>query len=120
MLTLFTYKKCTTCQKATHFLNDQSIAFTEHPIRETPPSKNQLKAMLNYYKGDIKKLFNTSGQDYRAMNMKSKLPELNEEAALNLLNQNGNLVKRPFLLDKTAGLVGFKEDEWRLFCERTV
>lgn len=69
--------------------------------------------MLGYLQGDLKKLFNTSGQDYKAMNMKEKLPKLNESEALHLLSQNGNLVKRPFVLAPNAGWVGFDEAMWQ-------
>ena len=73
--------------------------------------------MLSHYDGDIKKLFNTSGQDYRALDMKAKLPGLNDDEALELLSNNGNLIKRPFLLTEAVGTVGFKEEQWlQLFC----
>lgn len=66
-------------------------------------------------KGDRRILFNTSGQEYRALNMKEKLPAMSDSEALKLLSRNGNLVKRPFILDESAGvfLTGFKEDEWK-------
>ncbi len=82
-------------------------------IRETPPTLTELKQMLKAVGGDLKKLFNTSGQDYKALNLKDKLPGLSTDEALKLLNQNGNLVKRPFVLSAESGWVGFKEDEWQ-------
>jgi arsenate reductase-like glutaredoxin family protein len=69
--------------------------------------------MLAFQKGDLKKLFNSSGQDYRDMNLKEKLPTLSEADALALLLRHGNLVKRPFLLAPKFGLVGFKPDAWK-------
>ena len=90
----------------------QGIEFEEIPIRETPPTKVELKQMLGYLDGDLRKLFNTSGGDYRSMNLKETLPTLSEEEAFELLSGNGNLVKRPFLLAKDKGAVGFKEDVW--------
>jgi len=95
------------------FLTEKGIEFQEVPIREQPPTKTELKRMLEVYGGDLRKLFNTSGLDYKALNMKDKLPTLPVEDALALLSQNGNLVKRPFLLTDKAGLVGFKEEEWQ-------
>lgn len=63
--------------------------------------------------GDLKRLFNTSGQDYKAMGMKDRLPDLTEAEALDLLHAHGNLVKRPFLLlPDGRGTTGFKEAEW--------
>jgi arsenate reductase len=94
------------------FLEAKGVEFQEVPIREQPPTKAELKRMLEIYGGDLRKLFNTSGMDYKALNMKDKLPTLSVEEALKLLNENGNLVKRPFALTDKVGLVGFKEEEW--------
>lgn len=94
------------------FLTAKGVEFQEVPIREQPPTKTELKRMLEIYGGELRKLFNTSGMDYKALNMKDKLPTLSVEEALTLLSGNGNLVKRPFALTDKAGLVGFKEEEW--------
>ncbi len=96
------------------WLREEGSDFAEIPIRETPPTISELKTMLAAYGGEIRRLFNTSGLDYRALNLKEKLAEMSEDESLKLLNQNGNLVKRPFLLDDSSSiaLVGFKEDEW--------
>ena len=90
----------------------KGIHFSEIPIRETPPTIAELRTMLAAYDGEMRRLFNTSGLDYRALNLKEKLTEMSEKEALELLTKNGNLVKRPFLLDGDNGLalVGFKED----------
>ncbi|MEM9026148.1 MAG: ArsC/Spx/MgsR family protein [Verrucomicrobiota bacterium] len=95
------------------WLNDNNLSHTQIPIRETPPSIDELRLMLSFQNGQIRKLFNTSGQDYRKLGLKETLPTLSEEEALALLSSNGNLVKRPFLLTDEAGLVGFKEADWR-------
>ncbi|MDF7808866.1 arsenate reductase family protein [Pontiellaceae bacterium B12219] len=108
---IYTYSKCSTCRKGTKWLKEQNIAFEEIPIRETPPSMDELRQMLGYI-GDLKKLFNTSGQDYRALGMKDKLPTMSTDEALELLASNGNLIKRPFLIDTDKGTTGFKEDVW--------
>ncbi len=94
------------------FLEAKGVEFQEVPIREQPPTKAELKRMLEIYGGDLRKLFNTSGLDYKALNMKDKLPKLSVDEALALLSQNGNLVKRPFALTDKTGLVGFKPEEW--------
>ena len=70
--------------------------------------------MLKLYKGNIRRLFNTSGGDYKTLNLKDKLPDLSDSAAMDLLAANGNLVKRPFVLTKNGGVVGFKEEEWKV------
>lgn len=113
MLKVYTYAQCDTCRKAVKFLRGKGIEFQEIPIRETPPPLSELKAMLQAQDGELRKLFNTSGGDYKALRLSAKLPELSEVEALKLLAGNGNLVKRPFVIDAGIHLVGFKEDEWR-------
>ena len=109
---VYQYKKCSTCVKALKFLKEHKIAFTSCDITETPPTINELKKMLQYKNGEIKKLFNTSGIAYRELKLSERIKEIKEEEALELLSQNGKLVKRPFLLTENFGLVGFKENEW--------
>ena len=109
---IYTYKNCSTCKKAVKWLDAQGLSYEELPIRETPPKEAELKAMLNYYDGETKKLFNTAGGDYRKMDMKNRLPKLSETEVFELLTTYGNLVKRPFLLGAEFGAVGFKEAEW--------
>ena len=94
------------------WLREKGLTFDEVPIRESPPSPDELRRMLALYQGDLRRLFNTSGQDYRALGMKDKLPSLSVEKAINLLAGNGNLIKRPFLLDDERGFVGFQAAEW--------
>ncbi len=110
---VYIYKNCDTCRKAVQWLKANGLKFEEVPIREQPPTKTELNRMLAVYDGNIRKLFNTSGQDYKALGMKDKLPGLSKDAALNLLSGNGNLVKRPFLLTDGAAVVGFDEAEWK-------
>ncbi len=113
-LTVYTYANCDTCRRAVKWLRAQGIAFTEKPIRETPPSVAELRAMLAHLGGAeaLRKLFNTSGRDYRELKLGEKLPAMAEAQALALLATNGNLVKRPFALSKATGLVGFDEAVW--------
>jgi arsenate reductase len=109
---IHTYAKCDTCRKAVKWLREKGLVFEEVPIRETPPSPDELQRMLAIYKGDLRRLFNTSGRDYRALAIKDRLPSLSDDEAIALLAGNGNLIKRPFLLDGDRGLVGFREEEW--------
>ena len=108
---MYAYKNCGTCRKALKWLDEHGIAYKTLAVRETPPTKTELKRMLKEV-GDIRKLFNTSGGDYKALKLKDKLPKMSEKEALDLLRGNGNLVKRPFALDAKSGVVGFKEDVW--------
>jgi arsenate reductase (glutaredoxin) len=112
---VYTYENCGTCRKAMKLFAELGLNVTPIPIREKPPTVAELKAMLGNYEGDIRRLFNTSGRDYQSLNMKEKLPTMTEAEALKLLSQNGNLVKRPFLISRQRGLVGFEENAWREF-----
>jgi len=110
---IHTYAKCDTCRKAVKWLRENGLVFEEIPIRETPPSPDELQRMLACYDGELRRLFNTSG--YRitgALGIKDRLPSLSTDEALALLAANGNLVKRPFLLNGDRSLVGFREEEW--------
>jgi arsenate reductase len=108
----YTYANCSTCRDAVKWLRARGVPFVEKPIRETPPSVAELKRMLGYQNDNLRRLFNTSGQDYRALGLSGKLPAMTEAEALALLGGNGRLVKRPFVLGATFGLVGFDQAEW--------
>ncbi len=112
MIHVYTLKTCDSCRKATKWLSENQIPFQEIAIREQPPSLADLKRALANLDGDIRKLFNTSGQDYRSLNLKEKLPNLSNDQALELLANNGNLIKRPFLISKSETLVGFHAETW--------
>ena len=116
MITFYGYKGCSTCVKAAKWLREHRIAFEERAIRETPPPHEALEAMLKARGGEIRALFNTSGADYRALGLGAKIGTMTRDELLRLLASNGNLVKRPFVLDAGRGvfLLGFKEAEWRL------
>jgi arsenate reductase (glutaredoxin) len=110
---IYEYSKCSTCRNALRFLDINNVAYEKVPIVETPPTKAELKRMLAAQNGDLKKLFNTSGELYREMKIGAKLGSMTQDQALDLLATNGKLVKRPFVLTGDTGLVGFKEDEWK-------
>lgn len=117
MLKIYEYKGCGTCRKALKWLEAKGIQYDKIPIREKPPSKSELKRMLKVYESNLRRLFNTSGGDYKALNLKDKLSSLTETQAINLLAGNGNLIKRPFVLTKKGGVIGFKEEEWAVLLE---
>jgi arsenate reductase len=111
-LAVYTYKNCDTCRRAVKWLGVHRLAFAERPIRETPPTQAELRTMLAALQGERRRLFNTSGRDYRELKLGEKLPGMSDGEALGLLAENGNLVKRPFLLGPGVALVGFDEAEW--------
>jgi|APTNR8051073442_1049403.scaffolds.fasta_scaffold35047_2 arsenate reductase len=115
MLKVYQYSGCSTCRNAIKWLKQHAIPFEEIAIRETPPALADLKAMLAAHDGDLRKLFNVSGLDYRSRGLKDKFPTMSTDEALKLLAENGNLVKRPFAIDSKnkVHLIGFKEPEWQ-------
>ena len=116
-LKFYAYKNCDTCRKAIKYLDEKGVGYELIPIREQPPTKAELKTMLANHDGNIRKLFNTSGGDYKELNLKEKLPNMTDAEAINLLSKNGNLVKRPFALKAKTGVVGFNVSVWvELFC----
>lgn len=109
---VYAYKKCSTCKKALLFLEKRGVVFTEKEITKQPPSLEELQQMLKYQKGQVRKLFNTSGLLYKEMQLKDRLESMPLNEALALLNQHGMLVKRPFVIGKHFGLIGFNEKAW--------
>ena len=107
------YPKCSTCQKAKKWLDENKIAYTERHIVEANPSAEELKTWYERSGLPLKKFFNTSGMLYKEMKLKDKLPEMSEEEQIKLLATNGMLVKRPLVVDEDKVLVGFKEAEWK-------
>jgi arsenate reductase len=112
MLRIYTLSNCDTCRAALKWLRARKIEFEERAIRETPPSPEELRTMLAAYDGQIRPLFNTAGRDYREQKLSEKMPTLSASAALLLLAENGNLVKRPFLIGNGVARVGFDEESW--------
>ena len=106
------YPKCTTCQKAKKWLEENNVAFIERHIRENNPTVDELKAWHRQSGLPLKKFFNTSGLQYKALQLKEKLPTMSEDEQFELLASDGMLVKRPLLIGETFVLVGFKEAEW--------
>ncbi len=106
------YPKCTTCQKAKKFLDDNSIPYTERNIKEQNPTYDEIKSWQELSGLPMKKFFNTSGVLYRSMKLADKLPTMSDEEQLRFLETDGMLVKRPLLIGDDFVLVGFKEAEW--------
>jgi arsenate reductase (glutaredoxin) len=112
MVKIYTYANCDSCRRATKWLREHQVDFEERPIRETPPARAELRTMLAAHGGELRKLFNTSGRDYREQKLGETLPTLTESAAFDMLTANGNLVKRPFLIGEGVALVGFNPSVW--------
>ena len=106
------YPKCSTCQKAKKWLENQNIEFVDRHIIENNPSENELKEWIPKSGKEIKKWFNTSGLKYKELNLKEKLTNMSEEEKIKMLASDGMLVKRPILITENNILIGFKEEEW--------
>ena len=107
------YPPCSTCKKAKKWLDDHGISYTDRHIKENNPTYEELKAWLEMSGLPLKKFFNTSGLQYRALELKDKLPGMTIDEQLQLLSTDGMLVKRPFVVtDSGKVLTGFKEKDW--------
>ena len=112
MVLFVEYPKCTTCRKAKKWLEEKGIKFEDRDIREQNPSAEELQRWHGISGLPLKCFFNTSGQLYREMNLKDRLPSMTEEEQYRLLASDGMLVKRPIIVSDDFVLVGFKEAEW--------
>ena len=112
MLKFICYPKCTTCQRARKWLDENNVEYELRDIKLDNPALAELADWHNKSGLPLKKFFNTSGLLYRSLDLKNKLPEMTEEEMLKLLSTDGMLVKRPLLIGEDFVLVGFKEAEW--------
>ncbi|MBQ3086389.1 MAG: arsenate reductase family protein [Clostridia bacterium] len=112
MFEFICYPKCTTCQKAKKWLEENDIPFVLRDIKTQNPSAEELAKWHTKSGLPLKKFFNTSGLLYKSMELKDKLPAMCEEDMIALLASDGMLVKRPLLVGDDFVLVGFKESAW--------
>ena len=112
MVKFICYPKCTTCQKAQKWLDDNKIEYEFRDIKLDKPTFDELKEWHKKSGLPLKKFFNTSGLLYKSFDLKNKLPTMSEDEMLKLLASDGMLVKRPLLIGDSFVLVGFKEAEW--------
>lgn len=106
------YPKCTTCQKAKKWLDENGLDYQDRHIKEDNPTYEELKDWYEKSGMPLKKFFNTSGMLYKSMNLKDRIPEMSEEEQLRLLATDGMLVKRPLIVTEDKVLTGFKPAEW--------
>ena len=109
---LLCYPRCSTCKKAQKWLDEKKINYRYRDIKEDNPSAEELGVWLRKSGLEIKRFFNTSGQLYKSMGLKDRLPSMTDEEKLSLLSTDGMLVKRPLLIGDDYVLVGFREQEW--------
>ena len=112
MLTFICYPRCTTCQKAQKWLDEQGIEYTLRDIKNDNPTLPELTEWYRKSGLPLRRFFNTSGLLYKSLELKTRLPQMSESEMLELLATDGMLVKRPIIVDGEKVLVGFKEAEW--------
>ena len=113
MVKFICYPKCTTCQKAKKWLDENNIQYEQRDIKEEKPGLPELSRWYGLSGLPLRKFFNTSGLLYKSLELKHKLPVMSEDEMLELLASDGMLVKRPLLIGEDFVLVGFKEAEWQ-------
>lgn len=106
------YPKCTTCKRAKKWLDDNGVKYMDRHIKEQNPTHEELKEWHEKSGLPLRRFFNTSGQLYKSMQLKDKLPEMSTDEQLHLLASDGMLVKRPIIVKEDVILVGFKADVW--------
>ena len=111
-ITFIEYPKCSTCQKAKKWLQENKIEFTERNIIQQTPSAQELEKWIKTSNQDIKKWFNTSGLKYKELKLKEKLQTMSDKEKIELLASDGMLIKRPLLISDKFIMLGFKEENW--------
>ena len=106
------YPKCSTCQRAQKYLDENNIKYELRDIKLNNPTYEELKKWYHNSNLELKRFFNTSGLLYKEYDLKNKIPNMTEDEQLKLLASNGMLVKRPILVSDDKILLGFKEEEW--------
>lgn len=114
MVLFLEYPKCSTCIKAKKWLLENNVEFEDRHILEQNPTEEELKLWHKKSSMPLDKFFNSRGEIYRELNLKSKLSNMSDDEKFSLLASNGKLVKRPLVIGEDLVLVGFKEEEWQV------
>lgn len=110
LLKIYCHPNCSTCKKALKLIQTITDKYSLENLLEKAPSEKELNIMLNNVDGNVRKMLNTSGELYREMGMKDKVPTMSNEEIIELLSKHGMLIKRPFIVYKTKGVVGYDEE----------
>ncbi len=109
MTAFICYPRCSTCRKAQKWLDEHGVRYEWRDIKEQNPNEDELRAWHKKSGLPLKRFFNTSGQQYRALDLKNRLPGMSEDEQFRLLASDGLLVKRPLLITDETVLTGFDE-----------
>lgn len=110
MLTVYGYKKCSTCTKAKRYLTSQGAEVDFIDMVESTPDKEELSEIINRGEYEIDDFFNKRGKKFKELELGEKLPEMSDDEKLEILSSDGMLIKRPFVVSKDTVILGFKED----------
>ena len=110
------YPKCSTCQKAKKWLEENKIEFIDRNIISDTPTEKELTEWISKSGLELKKWFNTSGLKYKELNLKEKLLNMTDKEKIKLLASDGMLIKRPIMISDKGIFTGFKEDNWKILC----
>lgn len=113
MIEFICYPKCTTCQRAKSWLDENNIEYVLRDIKLNNPTADEIERWYRMSGVPLKKFFNTSGLLYKSLDLKNRLPSMTEDEMLGLLASDGMLVKRPLVISDGLVLIGFKESEWQ-------
>ena len=116
----YQYPPCSTCRKAAQWLRDHHIEVTTRHIVETPPTAQELVQWIARSGLPLQKFFNTSGQRYRELRVKERIPTAQPQELIELLASDGMLVKRPLVITERHIFAGFKEAQWEALLEEKV
>ena len=89
MIQFICYPKCTTCQKAKKWLDDNKIEYEFRDIKLNNPTLDELTEWYKKSGLPLKKFFNTSGLLYKSLDLKNELPTMSENEMLRLLASDG-------------------------------
>lgn len=111
-VTIIEYPKCSTCRNAVKWLKGKGYEVESRHIVEETPTADELKQLIALSGQDMKKFFNTSGEVYRELGLKDKLPGMSDEEKRELLASHGMLIKRPIVTDGRRVTIGFKPQQF--------
>lgn len=117
-VTFYGYSKCSTCRNAQKWLTGRGVEVKPVDLVQHPPGPDALRELVEQSGLGIQKFFNTSGEAYRELQLKDKLPSMDDEEKLRLLAGNGKLIKRPIVTDGSKVTVGFREEEFQQYWDQ--
>lgn len=111
-LKVYHYPTCSTCRSANKALKEHGYELDLHDIKTSPPSAEELKILIPLSGLPMAKWFNVSGEVYRELGLKDKLPAMTDDEKIKLLSSHGMLIKRPIVISDSKVSIGFRAEEF--------